>query len=510
MKNNEFSTAIINSGMITAQTFQKENREIQLSSLITLSQVPGVAVAAVGSAGRLFSHSFGTTAGGEPVTSDTLHPICSLSKAFTCALLAIATDRGLFDWEKPLKTFIPTFELSDPMATELLTGLDFASHRTGLAVHDPLWYAFPLSPKRAVDCLPFMQFAHPIRTAFEYNNNAYKVLARVVELVFAKPFSEVLQEEILDPLGMVATTLDSTQLPNRGMRPHEPKVNRKEGYNSMHFYSESEHDACGDTGICTTINDYVRWLQFILNEGIIPENNDCKRLISTKEFSRLFIPVSIDYSYGLLEKAIEHSGPLNYALGWWIGSYRNEPYYMHSGWNDGFISLVKILPESKVAAVAFFNVDTNPFDEAIVHSVLDMGLSAVYLSKPTISPSEWAGRFEQKAKRWTNFKPPPSPKFDRLESPYDLNEYVGVYNHALYGTLSISLKDGHLVGTRGNVHDSVLVFAGSENESIERFKMKRIRWIDTMTFKRTESHVSAVSVFFGEWNEEFNNNFIRV
>lgn len=52
------------------------------------------------------------------MTTDMLFPIGSVSKAFMTTALAMLVDRGAIEWDAPIKTYIPEFEMYDPWVTE--------------------------------------------------------------------------------------------------------------------------------------------------------------------------------------------------------------------------------------------------------------------------------------------------------------------------------------------------------------------------------------------------------
>ncbi|KAI8813958.1 beta-lactamase/transpeptidase-like protein [Cladochytrium replicatum] len=473
-----------------------------LRKFIEQSKIPGVALAVVSSTSIHLLHGFGTTSleNGHPVhPSTTLHPICSLSKAFTVLLLSMQADKGRFDWDAPLQTYIPDFNLRDPTISALVSAADFASHRTGLSIHDPLWYGVSMPPATVVALCPEMSLNESaFRNSFAYNNNAYKVLARLVEILYDAPFVEVVREHIFEPLGMSNTTFESHRLWTEGMRPHESKQSaRKAGYTVMEFYSEGQHAAVGDTGICTPVRDYARWMQFILKKGVVP-GSDNVRLISETGFARMFTPRSVDIDEGLLAKPTERAGPLAYALGWWVGAFRDRVSYTHTGWNDGFVSEVKVLPGADLAAVVFANVDFNPYTTGILHAALDLGLKWSGAEDGKVkSPLEWVKRFEMKMRGWMNAPAGAVEEVIVESAPYQLQKYVGEYKHGLYGILRIELGEGlMLMGSRGNLGASKL-----ELRKDGSFSMKRGRWVDKLMFQFYGGEALSVKIKFEEWTE---------
>src|SRR5262245_29424834 len=86
-------------------------------------KVPGVAVAVVQENETTLLKAYGQrdVEAGLPVTAETQFTICSITKTFTAAGLAMLVDQGLLDWTKPVRDYVPEFRLHDPIATDRIT-----------------------------------------------------------------------------------------------------------------------------------------------------------------------------------------------------------------------------------------------------------------------------------------------------------------------------------------------------------------------------------------------------
>src|SRR5262249_52447904 len=106
-------------------------------------KVPGVAIAVVQDGKAIFVKGYGyrDMENKLPVTTETQFPIGSITKSFTALAFAILKDEGKVDWDEPVRTYLPQFQLNDPVASERATPRDLFSHRTGLPRHDLVWYS---------------------------------------------------------------------------------------------------------------------------------------------------------------------------------------------------------------------------------------------------------------------------------------------------------------------------------------------------------------------------------
>src|SRR6185503_4425169 len=77
--------------------------------------VPGAAVAVVQDGAVVYERGFGVRAlgGTEPVTPQTLFLIGSVTKSMTTMMQAAEVDAGLFAWDTPVTSVLPSFALAD-------------------------------------------------------------------------------------------------------------------------------------------------------------------------------------------------------------------------------------------------------------------------------------------------------------------------------------------------------------------------------------------------------------
>jgi CubicO group peptidase (beta-lactamase class C family) len=112
-------------------------------------RVPGLAVAAIKDGTVVLSKGFGYRDVEKqlPVTPQTLMAIGSNSKSFTVTLMGMLSDEGQLDWDKPVRTYLPDFELHDDVSERLMTPTDLVTHRSGLPRHDGMWFGRAFSRK---------------------------------------------------------------------------------------------------------------------------------------------------------------------------------------------------------------------------------------------------------------------------------------------------------------------------------------------------------------------------
>src|SRR5919202_5147919 len=69
---------------------------------------------------------------GEPVGTDTLFHVASISKVYTATLVMQLVDEGKLDLDTPIRTYLPDFRVADDDATERVTARHLLSHTSGI------------------------------------------------------------------------------------------------------------------------------------------------------------------------------------------------------------------------------------------------------------------------------------------------------------------------------------------------------------------------------------------
>lgn len=190
------------------------------------NQIPGAAVLVMKDGEVLVSQGYGKTASddtGAPVTSDTLFRIASVSKLLTGTVLMRLAEAGLLDLDLPITHYIPWFKTSDETATPLITTRMLLSHTSGMPTGDchPDDRTLEDYIRNTVPTLPVL--FRP-GTAYSYGNHGLNIAGFVAETVTGKPFAELMQDWLLDPLGMTQTTYDPERAKQQAFAlPHARK-----------------------------------------------------------------------------------------------------------------------------------------------------------------------------------------------------------------------------------------------------------------------------------------------
>jgi len=166
--------------------------------------IPGASLG-VCSDGDVFSAGFGVTNLNNPlpVEASTLFQIGSITKTLTCAAVMRLVEAGKLQLATPVTAVLPTWRVADNLATSGATVLNLLTHTGGwlgdLFVDTGSGEdALAAYVARMAD-LPQVV---PIGLHYSYNNAAFSLLGRIVELTEGKPFEKIISETLFNPLGL--------------------------------------------------------------------------------------------------------------------------------------------------------------------------------------------------------------------------------------------------------------------------------------------------------------------
>jgi CubicO group peptidase (beta-lactamase class C family) len=401
-------------------------------------KVPGLAIAIVQNGQVIYSRGFGMRdiKGNLPVTTKTIFAIGSISKSFTSLSMGILNDEGKLDWDKPIRQYLPEFQMYDPVASERMTPRDLMSHRVGMAGHDLVWYSSDFSREELVRRLRFLQSNHDFRSGYHYNNMLVMTAGYVLGKISGQSWEDFVRQHIFQPLQMNSTNfcVSESQKSSDFAQPYH-KDEHTGIVSEIPFHPLSPVGPAGS--INSNVEDMARYAIFQLGKGKVGEH----QIVSESNLALVHTP-QVTMPAGLPAKEI---GPRSYAMGWVISSYRGHPLWWHNGGIDGFYALLTLLPDQHFGVVILTNLlNDDPVPEIISYHLYDDLLG--------LEPVDWAKRIEereakQKAAEEEELKKEASePKLNTHPS-HELKDYVGRYENPGYGILTIQAAGDWFTGT---------------------------------------------------------------
>ncbi len=406
---------------------------------LTDFKVPGLAIAVVKDGRIIYAKGFGRRDVDKelPVTPHTLFAIGSCTKAFTTFVMGTLVDEGKLQWDTPVRTYLPGFRMSDPIATESITPRDLVTHRSGLPRHDMVWYNAKLTGKDLVKRLAHFEATEPLRSKFQYNNLMFVLAGYLVETIDGRPWEEAVRKRIFEPLGMTASNFSvrDSQKADDFARPYDELEGK---VRVIPFRDISNVGPAGS--INSSVAEMARWVAVHTHGGKL----DGKSIISPAVLAELHTP---QMTTGQPSDKKEIS-PGAYALGWSVNTYRGHRRVHHGGAIDGFTAETCLFPDDGMGLVVLTNKDGTPLPGLIARHASDrlLGLASI----------DWLAEGLDRRTKGLEAEKAAKTKKDTVRRPgthpaHPLEEYAGDYEHAGYGPLQIEVHDGRLVSVYNGI-----------------------------------------------------------
>lgn len=183
---------------------------MELDDLLAQHSVPGISIGTFKDGEEQYA-SAGVRSAEDPVsiTEDTLFRVASITKTFTAAALMRLVVDGAVDLDAAVRTYLPEFKVADEDVAAQVTLRDLVTHRAGWTDNGMA----PIPPtdhddealKRGVATLADAEQLLPFRRFFSYNNSAFAVVGRVIEVASGRPYEDVIRAYVTDPMGLRRT-----------------------------------------------------------------------------------------------------------------------------------------------------------------------------------------------------------------------------------------------------------------------------------------------------------------
>ena len=300
-------------------------------------QVPGVAVGVTFEGSEhLFAHGVTSVDNPLPVTADTLFQIGSTTKTFTATAAMRLVAGGRLRLDAPVRDYVPDLALADPEAAPRVTVRQLLQHTGGWSgdffvdtgLGDDALTRF-VARLRELDVL-----AAP-GDVFSYNNAAFSLAGRVIEVVTEKPVEEAIRELVLQPLGLSSTFFDPDEVMTRRFAVGHIVYPDRAGV-TRPWRLPRNANAAG--GLTSTVRDQLAYARFHMGSG--------EDEVISAEIRRLMRTPAVD------------SGPGRWiGIAWMLRDVGGVRVVGHGGATNGQMSAFEMVPERQFAVTVLTNAD---------------------------------------------------------------------------------------------------------------------------------------------------------
>ncbi|OAA82292.1 Beta-lactamase/transpeptidase-like protein [Akanthomyces lecanii RCEF 1005] len=400
---------------------------------MSTGHVPGMAISII-DGNNTWSKGYGySTDDHHSVTPSTLFFCGSMTKSNTAAALSIIVDdtansSSPVRWDTPVSKLMPEFVLSDKWATDHITITDALCHRTGYPRHD-LSGPYHNNTEEMIGRFRYLPMSAEPRAKWQYNNMMFGTMGHVVERLSNTTLACFFRDRLWRPMGMNHTYL----------HPGEAHANGEDLATSFYWdndtqrlYPMPQHDESNLAGAGMAVSSVEDWSKYLQN--MLDESGPMSKAGHTMiKKSHMVIDEGID----VLDAAF--TGQVNYALGWNMGVFENEPVWYHSGYVNQMVSFMLFVPNRRFAYVAMMNTNSLASLDAITARVLNDHFKVE--PNKRFNPQNAYDKYKETSS--INLDTCPQLYYPALVSaPQDpgapMDNFLGTYHNDGYGTIAVS------------------------------------------------------------------------
>jgi len=321
------------------QAISNDNLEAKIDALIPKQindTTPGLVVGVVHKGKLIINKGYGLAnlSYGIPNDSKMVYNLGSVSKQFLGYAFAMLHVKGVLNIDDPVTKYLenwPDFEHTVTLRhllshtsgyREAYTMSELAGRIIGV---DRLSREECLNVVRKQPQLEFIPGSH-----WTYNSTAWVILAEVLEKITGQPADEWVEENILRPLDMNDTQIESYVGEVIHHVAESYSYEKEKGYTN----EESNRAIFGAAEVYSSIDDLVKWI-----------NNYRTAAVGGSAVNKLFLDPFI----------LNNGSNSEYALGIQNGSYRGLKRYRHTGGHEAFVTQISYYPEQDLGIITISN-----------------------------------------------------------------------------------------------------------------------------------------------------------
>jgi CubicO group peptidase (beta-lactamase class C family) len=363
--------------------------------------VPGATIGVL-SEGEVATTGLGVTSLEHPldVDADTLFQIGSITKTFTGTSALRLVEQRLLDLDAPVQTYLPELRLADPDVAERVTMRHLLTHTAGWVgdYFDDLGRGDD-ALTRMVSALAELPQISPLGELWSYNNAAFYVAGRIIEVVAERPFEHVVRDLVLEPLGLERSFFFADEvLTYRFVVGHVEDEDGRTIIARPWPIGRAVHPA---GGLVSTVGDLLRYARFHLGDGTV----DGGEAVLSKDSLEL-----------MRSPQVELTETDAMGLTWMLRRRAGRPTVGHGGLTNGQAALLTLVPDAGFGVAVLTN---HAFGGLVAQDVTSAALRE-YLGLDELEPTA------------------------QPRTPDELQEYAGRYGGAL-ADYELVVEDGRLV-----------------------------------------------------------------
>ena len=338
----------IPSGRAQEEKIDPEKLDSRIHELIQKYNIPDADVIVIRNDSVIYRFSKNS------VNANKNYLIGSCSKSFTALSILILSENGKIDIDKPVKTYIPWFELKDIQETERITVRHLLNQTSGIGSQygffDYPVNDFSLYKSKLTEHLRKVELVNKPGEGFCYSNLNYLLLGFIMEEVTDQKYIQFLSENVFAKIGMNRSYAGFNEdLLRNTLQPYQYLI-----FNKPHktkIYPHSDY-AAAYGNLSSNVTDLGYYLTFMINRGVTSEGDT---LIAENSYNTLITPVKG-----------------NYAMGWMRFMHNKKDMIIHTGLDENYSAIMAVCPKERLGIAVLSNINSLQFCSLAHSSVMDM------------------------------------------------------------------------------------------------------------------------------------------
>jgi CubicO group peptidase (beta-lactamase class C family) len=330
--------------------------------------IPGIAIVVIQGGDMIYCNAYGVSSvdSNQPLTTDTLFDLASLTKSFTALGVLLLEDSGLIDIDEPLQKYLPDFRIADPRGADI-TVRQLLNQTSGIPSIFSEILIFNNSYEDMLASLGTLRLNNTPGSAFEYADLNYCLLGALIEKVSGMTYEEYMDINVFKPLGMNHTTVDPDKAQELGKADgHQPMYG-----NVVVRNIPSMKSARAAGWVMSCAEDMGKWLLVNLNNGVL----NGVQVIPAEDIGEM-------HSMSILYE--DNNEQMAYGMGWSISYATDILYHFHCGDTPNFTSDMLLLPEYDSGIAVLVNGQVSNVSHNIATGIADLllGLNLTSINVP--------------------------------------------------------------------------------------------------------------------------------
>jgi CubicO group peptidase (beta-lactamase class C family) len=297
------------------------------------SKEPGISVLVAKDRKAIYSKAFGKSnlELNTPLETNSVFQIGSITKQFTAISILMLEEQGKLSVEDKIGKYIPEYaEIGKDITIHHLL-----NHTSGIKNRTPVGdkgfiSKTNMSPTELIAYFKDEPLEFKPGERFKYSNAGYILLGRIIEIVSGQPYSDFIEQNIFDKIGMKNSSCGDMKqvIPNltKGYIIEQNDFVKSDYINLSLAYSAG--------AILSTTEDLLKWQNALLSNTLLKASSIKQAMTPTLLNSGKRVP----YGYGFR-----------------FSKLGNSPVIAHTGSTKGFTSIALFLPKEKLYITAFTN-----------------------------------------------------------------------------------------------------------------------------------------------------------